>query len=113
MPHWYIIRIIREVKQILDQEVRTMDVFGENRPEVSFNQRRLEYLESEIRDLKNCLAGVRTSRRWEKLDMELKNLQVERRYLLFSIYGFAKYPDDKLQSDGSPPRNLREQIPDL
>jgi len=90
-----------------------MDVFGENRPEGSFNQRRLEYLESEIRDLKMCLAGVRTSRRWMRLDTELNNLQGERRYLLFSMFGFEKYPDNKKQSDGSPPTNLKEQIPDL
>ena len=90
-----------------------MNVFGESKPEPSFNQRRLEYLESEIRDLKSCLAGIRTSNRWMKLDTELKNLQGERRYLLFQIHGFEKYPDNKKQSDGSPPTNLREQIPDL
>lgn len=75
--------------------------------------RELQALEAQILDWKAALNGSRSSKKWQEWNIELTNMQRWRKKMLFSLYGYTRYPDDKVYSDGSPPKNLNEQIPDL
>lgn len=81
--------------------------------EESSSLKRLRLLEEEIQDLKLCLVGSSASRAWQEINMKLMNLQSDRKYRLWEIYGPERYPNNRKENTGAPPTNLSEQIPDL
>ena len=82
-------------------------------PQPSSRQRRLERMEKEIQDIKIALTGNSSSRLWQEWKMKLSNLQIERKFHLWAMYGPGRYPRVEGQDTTTPPKNLKEQIPDL
>lgn len=89
--------------------------FGEPTEEMkkSTQQKKLDWIEDEIKDIQACLRGSASSRHYRALDIQLKNLQNDRKHQLWHMYGVAKYPHSEGDNVTAPPRNLNEQIPDL
>ena len=90
-------------------------VLGEPTEEMkkSTKQKELDYIESEIKDIQLMLAGSPHSKHWQEWKMKLDNLQINRKYHLWAMYGVDRYPHSEGDNIYSAPRKLKEMIPDL
>ena len=77
------------------------------------NQKKIDRIEDEIRDIKLCLSGSSTSKKWQDLKLKLTILQRERRMWIWTLHRDELRDKVKVSPDGTHVLDYQGAIPDL
>jgi hypothetical protein len=79
----------------------------------SHEEKRLLQLDFDIKDIKRTMTGDTTTQRSQSMLLNLRNLQLDRKYLIASLYRNQLGKDIEWSMDGTHVKNFKDGIPDL